>query len=471
MDALTYHEVTKHSPEAVRRAGGLDFSNQPRLFKKYVGLRTIPLPAELTDLIHLSAGITKWLGGMPFRANACTGALYHIEVYVVSGDRDALAAGVYHVDIEADGLVPLRAGDFGAVVESAAGHPDSLRHASVVLVFTTTYWRNAWKYRARMYRHAFWDLGTMLANTLAVAEAQGAEPEVLTAFVDDEIDRLLGVDPGREAALAIVGLGRAAESPPPSSVEPLDLAIEPSSPREIVYPEIVAAHQASCLANGDEAAGWRARALGLPRPAVPEPEAKTVPLPSSLDVDWSPPALADVIRRRGSTRRFAPAPITLSELATILELALAPIPADFSPMVDLYLIAHAVEGLDGGAYAVDRDRRTLVLLRRGDFRHEAGFLALGQPLAADAALNLYSLVTLAPVIAQLGNRGYRAAQLEGGIIGGRVYLGAYALGLGATGLTFFDDHVTEFFSPHAAGKSVMFLSAVGHPSTKRRLLP
>jgi nitroreductase len=57
------------------------------------------------------------------------------------------------------------------------------------------------------------------------------------------------------------------------------------------------------------------------------------------------------------------------------------------------------------------------------------------------------------------------AQLEGGLIGGRAYLAAYALGLGATGLTFFDDAVTEFFSPHASGKSVMFLAAFGVPVT------
>ena len=58
---------------------------------------------------------------------------------------------------------------------------------------------------------------------------------------------------------------------------------------------------------------------------------------------------------------------------------------------------------------------------------------------------------------------YRAAQLEGGITGGRMYLAAYAQGIRATGLTFFDDEVTEFFSPHAAGKSVMFLVALGYP--------
>jgi nitroreductase len=71
-------------------------------------------------------------------------------------------------------------------------------------------------------------------------------------------------------------------------------------------------------------------------------------------------------------------------------------------------------------------------------------------------------VDLARVLDRFGNRGYRAAQLEGGITGGRLYLAAYAQGFGATGLTFYDDEVTEFFSPHAAGKSVMFLVALGY---------
>src|SRR5204862_168627 len=54
-----------------------------------------------------------------------------------------------------------------------------------------------------------------------------------------------------------------------------------------------------------------------------------------------------------------------------------------------------------------------------------------------------------------------------GVAGGRPYLAACALRLGATGLTFFDDDVTAFFSPHAAGKSVLFLVAVG-PGRRRR---
>ena len=75
-------------------------------------------------------------------------------------------------------------------------------------------------------------------------------------------------------------------------------------------------------------------------------------------------------------------------------------------------------------------------------------------------------VDLDPVLARFGNRGYRAAQLEAAIEAGKTYLAAYALGIGATGLTFFDDDVTRFFSPHAAGKSVMFLMAFGRPQRR-----
>ena len=68
----------------------------------------------------------------------------------------------------------------------------------------------------------------------------------------------------------------------------------------------------------------------------------------------------------------------------------------------------------------------------------------------------------------MGNRGYRAAQIEASITAGKCYLSAYAQRIGASGLTFYDDDVTNFFSPHAAGKSVMFLIAIGKRAPRNR---
>jgi nitroreductase len=82
-------------------------------------------------------------------------------------------------------------------------------------------------------------------------------------------------------------------------------------------------------------------------------------------------------------------------------------------------------------------------------------------------VDIFLLADLKRILDLHGNRGYRAVQLEAGVIGGRMYLAAYAQRLGATGLTFFDDDVIDFFSPHAKDKSAIFLLAIGKPSKRK----
>ncbi len=127
-----------------------------------------------------------------------------------------------------------------------------------------------------------------------------------------------------------------------------------------------------------------------------------------------------------------------------------------------YCLLHAVEGVTSGAYVWHPPSRSLELLAASASRQEAGTLALGQDPAEEASVLVFALCDLLPIVERLGNRGYRAAQLEAGLMGGRMYLAAYAQGLGATGLTFLDDDVTAYFAPHAAAKSVMFLLAMGY---------
>ena len=176
--------------------------------------------------------------------------------------------------------------------------------------------------------------------------------------------------------------------------------------------------------------------------------------------------IEQVILRRGSTRRFARKPITFAQLSTILERATRGIPADFlaplgAQLNQLYLVVNAVEGLEPGAYFFNRERRGLELLTLGNFRDRAGHLGLDQDLPADAAAAVFFLADLEAIFKRYGNRGYRAVQLEAGVLGGKLYLAAYALHLGASGLTFYDDEAVKFFSPHAQGKSAVFLVALG----------
>jgi hypothetical protein len=305
----------------------------------------------------------------------------------------------------------------------------------------------------------------MLANLLAMSAAHAVPAKVVMGFVDDTINRLLGLDPEREVALALVTLGHAAQAQfgPLPVLEPLHLDTVPLSSKEVDYPAIREMHAASRLRQEVEAESWHGR---TPPHDWPAPTGELFPL-RPLGADEAPAdTIEQVILRRGSSRRFARAPITFAQLSTLLLRATGGIPTDFleppgAALNDLYLIVNAVDDLPSGTYVFRRDRQALELLRRGDFRRDAGYLGLMQEIPADASVDVYFLTDLRAVLGRFGNRGYRAAQLEAGLIGGKLYLAAYAQRLGASGLTFFDDDVTRFFAPHAGDKSAMFLVALG----------
>ncbi len=161
-----------------------------------------------------------------------------------------LAAGVHHFGPHDFALRTLRAGDHRALLVAATGDEPHAADAPVLLVLTSTFWRNAWKYRTRTYRHCFWDAGTLLANLLAVTAALGVPAHVVTGFVDDDVARLLDVDQTREAPLAVLALGGGGPPAPPASALPRS-ASRPcrSRAQEIDYPLIREAHAASSLAT------------------------------------------------------------------------------------------------------------------------------------------------------------------------------------------------------------------------------
>jgi len=189
--------------------------------------------------------------------------------------------------------------------------------------------------------------------------------------------------------------------------------------------------------------------------------------------EMSREGIGATILKRGSTRRFDRGnSLSFEQFSTLLYCSTQEIPADFlneaaAHLNRIYLIVHAVDGLQPGAYALDRDRRQIELIRAGEFRKEAGYLGLEQALPAEAAATIFFIADLNAVFERFGNRGYRAAQLEAGIIGGKMYLAAYAQGFGASGLTFYDDDVIEFFSPRAQGNSAIFQVAIGKAAKRR----
>ena len=489
--AREYHDRTAHSHASVRQSGhSLDWDTKPFLYKVYPDLPVTPLPREfpqpardtleaagafegaggaltletLASLLFFTAGLTRkktYPGGgeMHFRAAPSTGALYQTEVYVVAGDLPGLPGGVYHFSPGDFCLRRLRAGDFRSELGIAA-LDEGISTSAATLVFTAIYWRNTWKYEARAYRHLFWDSGTMLANLLATGAAMGIPARLVTFFLDARVNRLLALDADKEVTLELVPLGSAGAPTLSPSVEPISPRSLPLSSTEVDYPLVRQMHAASSLLEADELSAVRASGPGAPRNVPPG----LLSLPEPLPVAGRP--LGEAISRRGSTRQFSGERISARAMATALFHATRGIPADFLPgpghrLVDLYLIVNAVDGIAPGAYCYWPEAHGLEQLQSGDYRGQAGFLCLDQALGSEASVAIFFLADLGPILERFGNRGYRLANLEAGIIGGRCYLGAYGQGFGASGLTFYDGDVVRFFSPHAQGKDALFVTVLG----------
>ncbi len=504
--ALRYHTRTNHSVQSVEQdLYQMDRNDRPLPYKIYSSLEPLVLPNSfasstmsaldaiaspvafskeeqipdremLARLCFFANGVTKKLhlaSGQEYalRAAACTGALFHIELYIVCGDVPELSAGVYHFDAHDTSFRQLRAGDFRQVLVEATGNELSIAEAPAILICTSTFWRNAYKYQARMYRHTFWDNGTILANLLAESASVQVPAKIILGFVDKQVHQLLDIDTQKEAAVSLIALGHTSEKPtatPP--IVPLHLPTVRLSEREYLFPLIHTIQAATSLTSETEVAAWR----GVPpQKTLATSTQSLLPLTPLAPTQLSEDSIEEVIQRRGSTRRFTRDALSFEQLSTMLTRCLHSIPADCMepverPINDLYLIVNAVDGLEAGTYILHRKEQALELLQRGDFRETAFHLALDQDLGGDAAVNIYFLADLEPVLARFGDRGYRVAQLEASILAGKLYLAAYALRLGATGLTFFDDEVTSFFSLHSAGKSVMFLIALGKPFRKSK---
>ncbi|MDS0476340.1 SagB/ThcOx family dehydrogenase [Natrinema sp. 1APR25-10V2] len=517
--ALEYHDRTKHSPRSVREGShGLNFDNKPTPYKEYTDLSVRPLAERIrppqqpalaaiaeptpdggstrdgrldletvTTLCYYAAGVTTEITrrgrSLLFRAAATTGALYHVDLYVVCGDLEGgetnggtdLPAGVYHFDPRTLSLDVLRDGDYRGVLASASGHA-GVADAPLSIATTSTWWRNAWKYGDRTFRHAFWDSGTTLANLLAVAHALEHRAEVVTGFADRPVADLLGVEPAREAPLEIVPIGAGdpvSESDTVSAdIDPIDPDTAPLSPNEKESPLLREAWVAGTLESGTEADAWRSGRPAGPIGTRDPGDGERIALDPVDPVTASSRPLHRTIRRRGSCREYERDSISVRKLSTVLDRAVRGVPMDVRSddapplsFVDPYLVVNGVEGLEAGTYRYHPAAGEFERLRAGEFRDEAGHLALDQRLAADAAVCVYFLADLEAVVDTLGDRGYPVAQLEAALTAGRLYLGTYAhRDLGGTGLTFYDDVVSDFFTPEAAGQTPMFLYTMGRPA-------
>jgi SagB-type dehydrogenase family enzyme len=347
------------------------------------------------------------------RAAGSAGGRFPLELYVSARGVDGLQDGVHWYDPVGHALVQ--------VAPSAVG-------AATALIVTGVPWRTGWRYAERGFRHIYWDAGTMLAQALALAESAGLGARLWTRFPDAELSRLVGADGVHEFPVALVGLGDG----------------EPA-----IRPQGDAARGAVDVAPLEFPLVTRAQHAG-------DGDVLDDPWPASAPLEGEPPASADldeVILQRGSTRLMDPAATVSRE---VFDFSLAA--SLRGTRVPHFVAVHAVEGLHPGLYRwPDLDRP----LRREPLREELLRVCYDQDLGRDAGF-----VVVAAVDAdRLDDRGYREAQLGAGLVEGRLHLAAYALGIGASGMTFLDSEIAGLLGEPLAG---LLFTCVGVPTYRNK---
>ena len=185
--------------------------------------------------------------------------------------------------------------------------------------------------------------------------------------------------------------------------------------------------------------------LGEPWASGPAVE---VPLPES-------PPLEAVVLSRSSQRRMDP---TRGLSGDLLRTAFAAATRGID--VPHWVVVHDVEGFAPGVY------RWPDLARPGNFRQELYRVGVDQGLPRDAAFVVIGVTD----VSALDDREYREAQLAAGLVEGRLHLLAYALGAGASGMTFLDSEVPGLLGEQA---DTLLFTCVGVPEyqSKRGGLP
>ncbi|MGC1211198.1 MAG: hypothetical protein WA890_08055 [Micromonospora sp.] len=372
--------------------------------------------AQLGRVLFLGAGVVRTAERngrrVLYRASGSAGARFPLEVYASTRGVTGVPDGVYWYDGVQHALVQ--------VAPPAAG-------AATTLVVTGVPWRTGWRYAERGWRHLYWDGGTLLSQLSAAAASAGLSPRLRSLFPDAMVRQLVGADGVHEYPLALLSLG---DGEP--AIGPTGLAAGGELP-PVELPLCTAAQRAG---ERDD--------LGSPWPQAPA--LSDFPPSDSLDA---------VVRRRGSQRRMdrsrtVPRPLLEWSLAAALR----------GVQVPHWVAVHGVDDVAPGLYRWPDLSRPL---RAGNLRDELLRICLDQSLAGDAA---YVVIAATP-LSTLDDRSYRDAQLAAGLVEGRLHLAAYALGAGASGMTFIDSEVPGLLSK-ADDLAALLFTCVGVPEYASR---
>ncbi|MBC7362375.1 MAG: SagB/ThcOx family dehydrogenase [Candidatus Aminicenantes bacterium] len=179
--------------------------NKRRSIREFVK-KPVSLQA-LSQILWAAQGVSLKAGEFYLQTTPSAGALYPIETYISVQAVEGLSPGIYHFLPKTQALRMKYEGNFSQVLADAALNQDFLAEASFVLLWTAVFERTKWKYGERGFRYVYLDAGHIAQNAALAAVSLGLASCPVAAFFDDEINSLLGINPGKETIIYLEAVG------------------------------------------------------------------------------------------------------------------------------------------------------------------------------------------------------------------------------------------------------------------------
>lgn len=162
---------------------------------------------QLSQLLFAAQGVSGSMYGQALRTAPSAGALYPFEIYVVVNDVQGLSKGIYHYAVRDHALEQLKTGDMRREIVSAGLEQDMLGDGDVAFILTAMVDRIRHKYGERGYRYIYIEAGHISQNITLQAVSLGLGSVCVGAFLDEQVNRLVGVDGRSEISIYIHAVG------------------------------------------------------------------------------------------------------------------------------------------------------------------------------------------------------------------------------------------------------------------------
>ncbi|MET7606044.1 SagB family peptide dehydrogenase [Streptomyces avermitilis] len=402
---------------------------------------TEPSAAFHSALLHHTCGVLRTEFGptarWPYhRAVPSARCFAPVETYLWTPGHDGLPAGVHAYDPAHHDLVLVRAGEFRATLGAALGA--DIADAVGVLLFSTVFWRTAFKYGSYAYRLCAQETGLTAGNAMLVAGALGAQGHLHHQFLDGTLERLVGAQRPEEsvaAALPLYPWRGSARRPVRRSTAPwtdaeLTAALGPAPDRPALTAASAPLAELVEMDGSARLTGTASFALlprtpdaGAPVPGVPAAGARRTP------------ELGDALRRRTSgSPAFdpVPRPVPLDAMLRIVGPLLDAHVSDAvtygaPPPVTAHLWAARVTGLRAGLHRVTPHGTEHL---RPLPQHGLGTEAANVNYRSAAAVVFLS-APRQEAQAAFGDRSFRVLHHEAGVVAQRLCVLSAAEGLAA----------------------------------------